>query len=79
MPLKAKDLRNMDLKELNAKLAELSEELLKRKAESRMGTIKNTSSIRNIKKDIARVLTVINEKKKSTSKQTIKTDQSNKK
>ncbi|ARM75932.1 50S ribosomal protein L29 [Acidianus manzaensis] len=76
MPLKAKDLRNMELKDLKEKLDELSEDLLKHKAESRMGTIKNTSAIRNVKKDIARVLTVMNEKKASisSSKSNVKTN-----
>lgn len=68
MPLKAKDLRNIELKDLYTKLSEYREELLKHKAESRMGTLKNTSTIKNIRKDIARMLTVINEKKKSQIK-----------
>lgn len=69
MPLKAKDLRNIDIKDLQTKLDELRSELLKRKAESRMGTLKNTSAIRNLRKDIARILTVLNEKKKLQAKQ----------
>lgn len=68
MPLKAKELRNMELKELYDKLNELTSDLLKYRAESRMGTLKNTSAIRNTRKDIARILTIINEKKRSQKK-----------
>lgn len=46
-------------KELSNKLNELQQELLKRKIEARMGTLKNTASIKNIRKDIARILTVM--------------------
>ncbi|MBP1357442.1 MAG: 50S ribosomal protein L29 [Sulfolobus sp.] len=61
-----KDIRNQTTeqlsekkKELSNKLNELQQELLKRKIEARMGTLKNTASIKNIRKDIARILTVM--------------------
>lgn len=46
-------------KELLTKLKETQEELLKRRIEARMGTLKNTASIRNTRKDIARILTAL--------------------
>ncbi|QIW23285.1 50S ribosomal protein L29 [Sulfolobus sp. S-194] len=46
-------------KELQGKLNDLQQELLKRKVEARMGTLKNTASIRNLRKDIARILTLL--------------------
>ncbi|BFH73481.1 50S ribosomal protein L29 [Sulfurisphaera javensis] len=76
-----KDISNQNLeqllekkKELLNKLKELQQELLKRRVEARMGTLKNTASIRNLRKDIARVLTALSllnkeiEKKKKESK-----------
>ena len=61
-------------KELVKKMRELQQELLKRRIEARMGTLKNTASIRNVRKDIARILTILTilnkeiEKKKKESK-----------
>ncbi|AFK50758.1 Ribosomal_L29 domain containing protein [Thermogladius calderae 1633] len=43
------------------KLIELRIELVKLKMQSRVGTLTNTSRIRNIKRDIARILTVMRE------------------
>lgn len=67
MTLDVKELRNMDIKELQKRLAELQTDLIKYKAQAKMGTLKNNASIRNVKKDIARILTVINEKKRQTA------------
>ncbi|WP_369611633.1 50S ribosomal protein L29 [Sulfurisphaera javensis] len=81
MGYEVKDISNQNLeqllekkKELLNKLKELQQELLKRRVEARMGTLKNTASIRNLRKDIARVLTALSllnkeiEKKKKESK-----------
>lgn len=65
MPLDPEELRKMDIKDLYKKLDEYNAELLKYRAESRMGTSKNTSAIKNVRKDIARILTIISEKKRS--------------
>lgn len=43
---------------------ELRLELMKLRVQARMGTLKNTASIRNTRKDIARILTVLSEKKR---------------
>lgn len=43
------------------KLNELRLELLKLRMQSRVGTLSNTARIRNIKKDIARILTIMRE------------------
>ncbi|BDC19336.1 50S ribosomal protein L29 [Acidianus sp. HS-5] len=72
MPLDPEELRKMDIKDLYKKLEEYNADLLKHRAESRMGTLKNTSAIRNVRKDIARILTIISEKKRN-SKQNEKT------
>ncbi|AAY79982.1 50S ribosomal protein L29 [Sulfolobus acidocaldarius] len=68
MPLEVDELRKMDLKQLKERLNELEMQLLKLRVESRMGTLKNTASIKNTRKDIARILTVIGEKSKKEAK-----------
>jgi len=70
MPLNPKELREKSVKELLDQLKELQSQLLKLRAEARLGTLKNTAAIRNTRKDIARILTVLAEKKKEKTKQT---------
>lgn len=54
----------MEKGELLKKVDELRLELMKLRVQARMGTLKNTASIRNTRKDIARILTVLSEKKR---------------
>ncbi|MEM3351373.1 MAG: 50S ribosomal protein L29 [Saccharolobus sp.] len=68
MTLDVKELRKMQKDELLKKLDELRLELIKLRVQSRMGTLKNTSSIKNTRKDIARVLTILNEVKNKAKK-----------
>ena len=60
--MKAKDLQNMTEQELNTKLAELKEELFNLRFRHATGQLENPVSLRNCKKDIARVQTVISSK-----------------
>lgn len=69
MPLNPKELREKNVKELLDQLKELQLQLLKLRAEARLGTLKNTAAIRNTRKDIARILTVLAEKKKGKTEQ----------
>nr|WP_048162895.1 50S ribosomal protein L29 [Thermogladius calderae] len=59
--MKASEIRKMPPEERVRKLIELRIELVKLKMQSRVGTLTNTSRIRNIKRDIARILTVMRE------------------
>ncbi|ABP94275.1 MULTISPECIES: 50S ribosomal protein L29 [Metallosphaera] len=68
MTKRVSELRKLSEEDLKKRLEELKADLLKRKAEARMGTIKNTSSIRNIRKDIARIYTILSEKKRNEKK-----------
>ena len=68
MTIDVKELRKMQKDELLKKLDELRLELIKLRVQSRMGTLKNTSSIKNTRKDIARVLTILNEVKNKAKK-----------
>jgi large subunit ribosomal protein L29 len=57
--LKSKKIREMNEKDLRAKLAELKLELSKEQAASEMGTVKNSGRIREIRRTIARINTIM--------------------
>lgn len=63
--MKAVDLREMTLEELNTKLKEARNELFNLRFQQATGQLKNYKRIREVKKEIARILTVINEKKRA--------------
>ncbi len=56
---KIQDLRNLSIDELNAKLKELRKELFNYQEQSIMGTLEKPHNINLIKKDIARILTIL--------------------
>ena len=56
------DLRKMSADELNAKLKELKEELFNLRFQHAINQLDNPHKITDVKHDIARVMTVLNEK-----------------
>ncbi len=60
--MKAAELRKMKIEELKKKADELKMELLKLRFQQKISGLDNPMAIRNLRKDIARVLTVIREK-----------------
>jgi large subunit ribosomal protein L29 len=60
--MKANELQGLTVQELNTKLAELKEELFNLRFRHATGQLENPVSLRNCKKDIARVQTVIRQK-----------------
>ncbi|EJX07460.1 ribosomal protein L29 [gut metagenome] len=60
--MKAAELRDMSAKELNEKLAELKQELFNLRFQHAINQLENPGRIETVKKDIARVLTVLAEK-----------------
>jgi large subunit ribosomal protein L29 len=61
--LKLKTLQEMNNNDLSEKLSELKVELLKLRSERAKGTLKkDTGSIKWIRRDIARILTILNER-----------------
>ena len=60
--MKAQELRDMTSAELNTKLKELKEELFNLRFQSAINQLENTHRITDVKKDIARVMTVLHEK-----------------
>lgn len=62
--MKAKELRQKSEKELQKLLQELRERLRKLRFDLVSGKVKNVREIRQTRKDIARILTILNERKK---------------
>ena len=60
--MKTKELRESSNEELGQKEADLREELFKLRFQLASGQIENTMRIRQVRKDIARVLTVYQER-----------------
>jgi len=67
-PLKPDEIRAMSLEERLKLLSELRMELAKLREQARVGTLTNVAKIRIIRKNIARILTIINEEKKKGKK-----------
>ena len=61
--MKAEEIRKMDEKQLNAKLKELKGELFNLRFQNAINQLDNPHKIAEVKKDIARVMTVLQEKK----------------
>ena len=60
--MKATELREMSATDLEKKLAELKDELFKLRFQHTINQLDNPHKIADVKKDIARVMTVISEK-----------------
>ncbi|MBE6631182.1 MAG: 50S ribosomal protein L29 [Ruminococcaceae bacterium] len=61
--MKAAELRNMTADQLNAKLLELKSELFNLRFQHAINQLDNPHKIADVKHDIARVMTVLGEKK----------------
>ena len=60
--MKASELRQMSVEQLNAKLGELKEELFNLRFQLEVQQLENPHKIKDVKHDIARVMTVLREK-----------------
>ena len=60
--MKATEIRAMSTEELNAKLMELKSELFNLRFQHAINQLDNPHKIADVKKDIARVMTVLSEK-----------------
>jgi large subunit ribosomal protein L29 len=60
--LKAKDLRDLTDDELEQRLAETRQELFNLRFQSATGALENSARVRHSKREIARILTVQNER-----------------
>ena len=59
--MKANDLRKLSVEELVKKQGDLTQELFNLKFQLHTGRLENTSKLKNIRKDIARIGTLITE------------------
>ena len=62
--MKPKELRGMKVEELENKLRDARLELMKLKGKKSLGTLDKPASLRNTRRLIARILTVLGEKRK---------------
>ncbi|MFO8062309.1 MAG: 50S ribosomal protein L29 [bacterium] len=62
--MKAKDLRELNSNEIESRLHQLEEELFSLRIKSKTTDITNTKQFRNIRRDIARIKTIVNDRKK---------------
>ena len=60
--MKATELREMTVEQLNSKLGELKEELFNLRFQLAVNQLDNPHKITDVKRDIARVMTVLREK-----------------
>lgn len=68
LAVKPDEIRKMNLEERLRKLEELRAELVKLRMQSKMGLLKDTARIRNVRKDIARILTIMREEEKASTR-----------
>ena len=61
--MEIKEIRELSVDELNAKLKELKTELFNLRFQLAINQLENTNRIPEVKRDIARVMTILSEKK----------------
>jgi large subunit ribosomal protein L29 len=65
--MKARDLRTMSIEDLDKALAERRQELFNLRFQSATGALENSARLRLAKREIARILTIRNEREEVTS------------
>ena len=63
--MKINEIRELSVEELNAKLKELKTELFNLRFQLAINQLENTHRIPEVKRDIARVMTILSEKKEA--------------
>ena len=64
--LKIKDLRAMSIDELEAKLLEKKKEQFNLRIQQSTGLLQNTAVLRSVRREVAKINTLINERKKNS-------------
>jgi large subunit ribosomal protein L29 len=67
--MKIKELNNLSEEELATKEKLLKKDLFDMESHRQMGRVEKPASFRNLRRDIARILTVLNERRISAKKQ----------
>jgi large subunit ribosomal protein L29 len=65
--MKASDVRAKTTDELNTQLAELRKEQFNLRFQRASGQLENTSRVRAVRRDIARIMTTLSERQRSAS------------
>lgn len=60
---KAKDLRELSSEELTKRLQDLKTEGVTLRIQQATGQLENTASIRSVRRDVARILTILNQRR----------------
>lgn len=60
--MKAKDIRELSTEEIQIRIAEKKEELFKLRFQNALGQLENTTSLSTVRRDIARLNTILMEK-----------------
>ncbi len=60
--LKTNEIRDLSTEQLNSEIEKLKEELFNLRFQLAVGQLENTAKIRNVKKTIARIKTIIHER-----------------
>jgi large subunit ribosomal protein L29 len=66
--VKAKDLRELSVDELDAKSTELRGELFSARIKHATGQLENTAKVRTLRREVARVETLIHERRRGAAK-----------
>ncbi|MCK5055198.1 MAG: 50S ribosomal protein L29 [Candidatus Aminicenantes bacterium] len=66
--MKAKEIRSMTIDEIESKLIESQDKMFKQKFQKALGQSENPYKIKNTRKDIARMLTILAEKRSNDGK-----------
>lgn len=65
--MKAEDVRAKTNDELNDQLTDLSKEAFNLRFQAASGQLENTARVRQVRRDLAKVKTILNEKKRSSA------------
>jgi large subunit ribosomal protein L29 len=64
--IKSKEIRNLSAEEIKAKVADTREELMKLRFQQVTGQLTDTSRLRTLRRDVARMETILAEMQKAT-------------
>lgn len=65
--MKVAEVRELDVQELERRLSETRRELFNLRFQHATGQLENTGQLKEVRKNIARILTVLNQKKQESS------------
>lgn len=66
--MKIKQLREMTVEELGARRRELRQEMLNLRVQQQIGQLENPSRIMTLRREVARIETIVTERSRATSK-----------